>query len=411
MAGRALSASSSHAQPLQLRVIDMAKHLIPITKAAEATGIRVINNNHQDENDWDILWSFRTAWDNRILKDRAKHIRQRPSTLVNHLPGTLRLASKAHLPLFAKEAGLSNATPASYLLPEQIDQLLTHLRSDSLTDSAGLPRWLLKSKQHRNVRVLTNATRAGLSKTGSAIAQRRVRPLLLKGLGRAFDVGIYVLVASVRPLRIYAFDRSLVRICEQPFPTSYDEFVARPASFVINHYSPIWTLPFFADALKECDKSAACALRHKLKEHGHDADGMWRRMEGIAAELLAFLRPHVEAGLLRVGLRGQHTFELFRFDFMVDEEARPMLTEVNISPNMVQAHAEDGQVKSALLRDLFRILSARLRLQHEPPPPAPRSFPMNLWPSSPSPPLSAAEAERKVAGGWKRVTSCRVCNE
>ena len=36
---------------------------------------------------------------------------------------------------------------------------------------------------------------------------------------------------------------------------------------------------------------------------------------------------------------------------------------------------------------------------------------MNLWPSSPSPPLSAAEAERKVAGGWKRVTSCRVCNE
>ena len=61
MAGRALSASSSHAQPLQLRVIDMAKHLIPITKAAVSTGIRVINNNHQDENDWDILWSFRTA--------------------------------------------------------------------------------------------------------------------------------------------------------------------------------------------------------------------------------------------------------------------------------------------------------------------------------------------------------------
>ena len=114
-----------------------------------------------------------------------------------------------------------------------------------------------------------------------AAASQRLGP-------RFFDVGIYVLVASVRPLRIYAFDRSLVRICEQPFPTSYDEFVARPASFVINHYSPIWTLPFFADALKECEKSAACALRHKLKEHGHDADGMWRRMEGIAAELLAF---------------------------------------------------------------------------------------------------------------------------
>ena len=36
--------------------------------------------------------------------------------------GTLRLASKAHLPEFARSANLANATPTSYLLPEQIDE-------------------------------------------------------------------------------------------------------------------------------------------------------------------------------------------------------------------------------------------------------------------------------------------------
>ena len=57
---------------------------------------------------------------------------------------------------------------------------------------------LLKSKQHRNVRALVNASRAGLVANSPAILQRRVRPLILPGLGRSFDIGLYVLVSSIR---------------------------------------------------------------------------------------------------------------------------------------------------------------------------------------------------------------------
>ena len=58
-------------------------------------------------------------------------------------------------------------------------------------------------------------------------------------------------------------------------------------------------------------------------------------------------------------MRQRHAFELFRFDFMVDEAARPLLTEVNLSPNMVPAHPEDGRVKAALLKDALRLVSVR----------------------------------------------------
>ena len=50
------------------------------------------------------------------------------------------------------------------------------------------------------------------------MVQRRVRPLLLPGLPRVFDVGLYVLVSSVRPLRVWAFNRSLVRVCLSSYP-------------------------------------------------------------------------------------------------------------------------------------------------------------------------------------------------
>ena len=48
----------------------------------------------------------------------------------------------------------------------------------------------------------------------------------------------------------------------------------------------------------------------------------------MVGSLLAGLRPKVMAGLRRMRLRSEHVFELFRFDFLVDAWARPVLTEV-----------------------------------------------------------------------------------
>ena len=108
-------------------------------------------------------------------------------------------------------------------------------------------------------------------------------------------------------------------------------------------------------------------------------------MEAIAARLLAHLRPHVEGGLEKLGLSPRHVFEVFRFDYMVDEHAQPVLTEVNLSPNMVAAHAEDGKVKNALLRDLMRIVGTR------------------TGSSAKSSAAREAAAESAVAGGFHRV--------
>ena len=91
-------------------------------------------------------------------------------------------------------------------------------RLRGVRDARGFPRWLFKSKQHRGIHALWNASNAALAKVGQAIVQERVRPLLLKGFPRAFDLGVYVLVSSIRPLRFWAFDLSLVRFCERPYP-------------------------------------------------------------------------------------------------------------------------------------------------------------------------------------------------
>jgi len=365
-----------------VRTLENGAHLDQARNAARDVGLHVTEGDN-----WTVLWSYRTPWDSKLFK---KRVAQRPSppSLFNHLPGTLRLASKAHLPELVRSAGLSDAIPLSFLLPEENAAARKAIAVDGVLGPGNWPKWVVKSKKHRGIRVLLNATPSTLAAAAPAVVQRRVEPLLLRKVRRAFDVGLYVLVTSVRPLRVYVYDLALVRFCETEFPTTAAGFTADIRSYVVSHYKPIWSLAHFASSLRACNDSAACALRRELTVDGHDAELIWSRMRSLVARLLMVLLPHVYSGLSRLELDNENVFELFRFDFLVDERGAPVLTEVNLSPNLVPASPQDGKVKAALVRDALLLVMVRFEVPFDPGSPRTKL-------------LEAAEA-RKL-GGFQRV--------
>ena len=414
--------------PLRLRVLEAGTVLDTVRTAATAIGLRVVVAK-----EWDILWSYQLPWANATVKpllERGVGLAHDPPRLViNHLPGTVRMVSKAHLPDFVRRAGLGDAIPRSYLLPEDTKELQRRMRYEGVRDVYGWPRWIYKAKSHRGVRVLTDGSARSLAKSAPAIVQERIKPLLLRGLRRAFDVGLYVLVTSIQPLRVYAYDLSLVRFCEVDYPSSPNGFEEDPRSFVISHYAPIWSLPFFRKALKGCRDSAVCALKAELRAEGRDADLIFRRMRALAVKLLHALQPHMLAGQKRTKTHNEATFELLRFDFLVNEAGKPVLTEVNMSPSLVPAYPQDELVKSALVRDTLRIV--RQRFDHtssangRAPPLPPGVVCEMVWIQPTSRPccrlldvfnttclsssqlramrLAAAEEQAAAFGGWRRM--------
>lgn len=123
---------------MSLRVLEPGQHLQPVRVAAASAGLKITSGD-----EWSMLWSYRTPWASDVLKRRNKSRRAGGGFaypfFVNHLPGTLRLASKAHLPAFARSAGLEMAVPASYLIPEQIEAARDAIISAGLRDAKGLP--------------------------------------------------------------------------------------------------------------------------------------------------------------------------------------------------------------------------------------------------------------------------------
>ena len=59
-----------------------------------------------------------------------------------------------------------------------------------------------------------------------------------------FDVGIYIAITSVNPLRMYYFDNVLIRACAEEYVEDLTQ-APRDAYVVADDYMPPWGLPSF----------------------------------------------------------------------------------------------------------------------------------------------------------------------
>ena len=49
-------------------------------------------------------------------------------------------------------------------------------------------------------------------------------------------------------------------------------------------------------------------------------------------------------------------FELLGFDIMLDKDCQPSLLEVNLAPSFMTDSPLDDEIKSKLMKDLFKLL-------------------------------------------------------
>ena len=208
------------------------------------------------------------------------------------------------------------------------------------------------------------AARAALAR--GDIVQRRV-PHLLRVDGRAFDLGVYVLLrgrdtrrratdspASPGSWSALAFDETLLRFVS-------DEAEHDAVGAV---YPAAWDLPSLAsrgagNADARFAPTARALARLLVDEgYGNDAAAALRRdaLDVIAASLDA-AAPIVASAVVDAGRDAYpdgagHFFEMLRFDFVVradpENELVPTLVEVNASPNVKPASAPQGVVLDRL---------------------------------------------------------------
>lgn len=303
------------------------------------------------EKDWLIQWSGPGM---REYAYQGLHEYQR----VNHFPGSYELTRKDRMwcHLLEKAKTFGNGTfdfvPETFVLPEQLEQFLDcYQNTDHL--------WIVKphaSSRGRGIFILRDSAELPLDEL-SVVSRYVDNPLLIQGL--KWDLRVYVVVTGFEPLRAYVYREGLTRFASSPYST--DEEHLQDAYRHLTNYSINKSAHNFVEnrEVKHDNvghKWSLSALSRHLTCVGVDVELMWARINDLIIKTLLAVEPTISSKTKEIAMHHSNCFEVYGFDVLVDEDLKPWLIEVNLSPSMMAESPLDWQVKSALLADTFNLV-------------------------------------------------------
>lgn len=278
----------------------------------------------KNESDWDLLWAHDYPF--RVLSMKLSRLREHQR--INHFPGCGYITNKVDL---STSRG-GQYIPAAFKIPEDQQAFLDYARSNPTK------LFVQKSNDHRGIRIRSNDD-ANFT-DGTFVQEFIERPFLVDGY--KFDIGVYVVITSVDPLRLYVYKGDvLFRFCPvkyYPFdPEVLDKYV------VGDDYLPIWNVPSLKRYYTEFGFSMKDSFDAYVREHEKNPTKMWERVYDAIREVVLMKEMQIREVSKRFG-NGRNFFELVRFDLALDEDLNVYMMEANMSPNLSSAHYPPNQL-------------------------------------------------------------------
>ncbi|XP_053608803.1 probable tubulin polyglutamylase ttll-15 [Plodia interpunctella] len=289
-----------------------------------------------NESDWSLLWSHDYPF--RVLYPNLHRLK--PHQKVNHFPGTGFITNKVDLATTE-----SAFIPRAFKLPKNKEDFIKYANENKNA------LFLEKHNNHRGV-FLKNVTEIDLESGKSFVQEYIQTPFLVDG--HKFDIGVYVVLTSVNPLRVYWYKGDvLFRYCPSkyhPFdPNNLDKYV------IGDDYLPTWEVPSLAQPYTALGFGMKDVFDLYAKSKGKDTKKMWDDVQKSIAEVFIKKEKHIVEALKNYPSK-DNFFELMRFDLIVDEDLKVSLLEANMSPNLSSAHFPPNQLLyEQLLYNLYSI--------------------------------------------------------
>uniref|UniRef100_A0A8C5M9U3 Tubulin--tyrosine ligase-like protein 5 n=1 Tax=Leptobrachium leishanense TaxID=445787 RepID=A0A8C5M9U3_9ANUR len=250
-----------------------------------------------------------------------------------------------------------NFMPKSYVLPEQYDDF-----SDAISRDQGF--WIKKpvnSSQGLGIKVIRSLHE--VRKVDRALVSQYIaNPFLVNGY--KFDFRLYILVTSYDPLTIYMYKEGLTRFATERYNLTdlktkgeFNKFMHLTNSS-LNKKSPNYTKN--SDQQMEsgsCSMWTFSAMLRYLKEVKQiDTDVLMSQIEDIVIKTIISAEGPITTACRSKVPHKNNCFELYGFDILVDENLKPWLLEVNLSPALTTGSPMDTKVKANLVADTLTLV-------------------------------------------------------
>jgi tubulin polyglutamylase TTLL5 len=176
--------------------------------------------------------------------------------------------------------------------------------------------------------------------------------------GYKFDLRLYVVVTSFRPLEAFIYKDGFARVSTHTYSNDPDKMEDK---FVHLTNSSIQKLnasgPSRDNPLMNCAEDSGGS---KISLFGQN--GLWQRLAKQGLDVETIWRDIclvVVKSLVVVDEKMTHQpccFEMFGYDVLIDSNLRPWLIEVNASPSLARENQLDSRVKNSMIRDTIALV-------------------------------------------------------
>ncbi|KAK2709771.1 polyglutamylase complex subunit TTLL1-like [Artemia franciscana] len=170
------------------------------------------------------------------------------------------------------------------------------------------------------------------------------RPLLIGG--KKFDLRLYILVTSFKPLKAYMFKKGFCRFCTVKYDKSVQELdnmyvhltnvsVQKQGEDYNRHHGGKWSIDGLLLYLRST-RGAECVQK------------LWKEIAWLTVSSLRAVAPLI--------VSDPHCFECYGYDIIIDEDLKPWLIEVNASPSLSTTTSSDYILKQSLIDSILDIV-------------------------------------------------------
>ncbi|XP_069838627.1 tubulin monoglutamylase TTLL4 isoform X3 [Dendropsophus ebraccatus] len=296
------------------------------------------------------------CWGHHMKSTGFKAIRDYQK--LNHFPGSFQIGRKDRLwrNLSKMQARFGrkefNFFPQSFVLPQDIKLL-----RKAWEEGGNRQKWIVKppaSARGMGIQVIHKWSQ--LPKKRPLLVQRYLHKPYLIG-GSKFDLRIYVYVTSYDPLRVYLFTDGLVRFASCKYSSSMKS-LSNKFMHLTNYSVNKKNVDYKANTDESAcqgHKWALKALWSYLNQKGFCSDKIWEKIKEMVIKTIIASEPYVNS-LMKMYVQNPYScHELFGFDIMLDENLKPWVLEVNISPSLHSNSPLDVKIKGQMIRDLLNL--------------------------------------------------------
>ncbi|XP_072031602.1 probable tubulin polyglutamylase ttll-15 [Amphiura filiformis] len=272
-------------------------------------------------NEWDVLWTHHAPFAKPLdLKNVVNSMEGHQK--VNHFPGTKCITEEV------LDSSISKYIPSTFVMPRQ--------KADFLKESKKPNKvWI---EQKNGASMVKDVNDLDLSTEGTVIQEYIANPYLIGN--RKFDITVYVQLTSVDPLRVYLLDTDwALRVAPQEYnPIDY----SKPEQYITDSYvTPITAIPELKKLHIDMKHNTKQSVYAQLKFFDNkDPDTIDGQIMEAVRDVFVAKRDELRKALQGY-IRPNLFFELFKFDFALDENLKVHLLKADTLPSDIVSELAD----------------------------------------------------------------------